>query len=123
MRVVVAFWNDETPNEPLEEVVPREYDISVPQAKPSIEALAPPVAVMELEAVAPVAVTPEKFGVRIVGIVTGVTALDADDGELVPTAFTAYTAKVYEVPFVKPETTIGAPLEVPVKLPGVEEAR
>lgn len=85
----MAFWKEEIPNEPLDEVVPSEYEVSVPQAKPSIEALAPPVAVIELEAVAPVAVTPEKVGVRIVGIVTGVTALEAEDGVLVPTAFTA----------------------------------
>jgi hypothetical protein len=123
VRVVVAFWNDEMPNEPLDDVVPREYEMSVPHAKPSVVALAPLVAVIELEAVAPVIVTPENVGVKRIGTATGVTAFEADDGVLVPTTLTAYTAKVYEVPLVRPETTIGETAEVAVKLPGVEDAR
>ena len=53
----------------------------------------------------------------------GVTAFEADEGELVPKALMAYTAKVYEVPLVSPGTMIGEPVDVVVKLPGVEEAR
>jgi len=62
-----------TPKEPFEEVVPRAYVVSVPQAKPSTVALAPPVEVMLLEAVAPVVVMEDIVGVRMVGM-TGATA-------------------------------------------------
>jgi hypothetical protein len=85
VNVVVAFWNEEMPKEPLADVVPREYEVLVPQAKPSTVALTPPVEVIELEAVAPVRETPENVGARRVGTVSGVTAFDADEGELVPT--------------------------------------
>ena len=55
-----------------------------------------------------------------VGVTPGLVATLA---VLVPTILTAYTWNVYEVPFERPVTTIGEPVEVAVKLPGVEEAR
>ena len=75
--------------------------------------------VIEAWALPAVAVAP----VGAPGTPMGVTALEADDAVLVPTAFTAYTAKVYEVPLARPETTMGAPDETPIRSPGVEEAR
>jgi hypothetical protein len=57
------------------------------------------------------------------GMPIGVTGFDADEGELVPTELTAYTAKLYDVPFVRPVTVIGEPVDVAVKLPGVDDAR
>ena len=56
----------------------------------------------------------------------GITAFEAELGVLVPTALTAYTANVYGVPLVRPETTmepLEGPIETPIKFPGVEEAR
>ena len=41
------------------------------------------------------------------GTVAGVTELLAPDAVLVPTEFVAVTVNVYELPFVKPVTTIG----------------
>ena len=98
----------------------------VPQAKPRMVDEALPSAVMEPFRVAPVVDIPVTEEVVTEGTTTvaiGVTAFEADDGELVPTAFTAYTAKVYEVLLVRPLTTIGEPVEVAVKLPGVEDAK
>jgi hypothetical protein len=37
----------------------------------------------------------------------GITAFEAADGELVPSLFVAVTLHVYELPLVKPETSIG----------------
>jgi len=51
---------------------------------------------------------------------TGVTDADAEDAELFPIAFVAVTVKVYAVPFVNPETTIGLVAPVPVNPPGEE---
>ena len=48
---------------------------------------------------------------------------EAEDGVLVPTAFTAYTWNVYVVPLVKPVIAMGETVEVAIILPGVEEAR
>ena len=89
VRVEVDVWKAETPKEPAVEVVPRAYVVSVPQLKPSIVALAPPVDVIELEAVAADAVTLEKEGVKRVGRATGVTAFEDAEAEEVPTWFTA----------------------------------
>ena len=61
--------------------------------------------------------------VRLVGIPgtdTGITEFDADDAELVPTAFVAVTVNVYAVPLVRPVTVIGDALPVPVIPPGLE---
>lgn len=46
------------------------------------------------------------------GTVAGVTEFDAVDETLVPTAFVAVTVNVYAVPFVRPVTVIGLPVEV-----------
>jgi hypothetical protein len=54
------------------------------------------------------------------GTVAGVTALDADDAELVPTAFVAVTVNVYAVPFVRPVMVIGESLPLAVIPPGLE---
>jgi len=54
------------------------------------------------------------------GTVAGVTAFDAAEAALVPTELVAVTLKVYEVPFVRPDTTIGLEVPVPVIPPGVE---
>lgn len=40
---------------------------------------------------------------------TGVTRLLAADAAPVPTAFVAFTVKVYDVPFVRPPSVIGDP--------------
>lgn len=51
----------------------------------------------------------------------GVTAVEAVDGELVPTEFVAVTTKVYAVPFVSPVTVqLSDPVVVQVFDPGVE---
>jgi hypothetical protein len=46
------------------------------------------------------------------GTVAGVTELLAADAGPIPTAFVAVTVKVYGVPFVRPVTVIGLPVEV-----------
>jgi hypothetical protein len=53
------------------------------------------------------------------GIVAGVTAGDADDASPMPTVLVAVTVKVYESPFVRPETVqVSGPLNHPqVSLP------
>jgi hypothetical protein len=45
-------------------------------------------------------------------VVAGVTELLVADGVLVPTPFVAVTVKVYVVPFVRPVTVIGLPVEL-----------
>ena len=50
----------------------------------------------------------------------GITALDAAEATLCPLAFVATTVKVYDVPFVRPETVAVVPLAVAVTFPGVE---
>jgi hypothetical protein len=53
------------------------------------------------------------------GAPVGVTAADAADATLVPTAFAATTVNVYAVPSVRPETTaVKAPVVVAVFPPG-----
>jgi hypothetical protein len=54
------------------------------------------------------------------GTVAGVTAEDAEDAAPVPTLLVAVTVKVYEVPLVRPVTTIGEAEPVPVRPPGLE---
>jgi hypothetical protein len=54
------------------------------------------------------------------GTVRGVTAEEAEEAEPVPTALVAVTVKVYDVPLVRPVTTIGEAEPVPVKAPGLE---
>jgi hypothetical protein len=54
------------------------------------------------------------------GTVAGVTALDADDAEPVPTALVAVTVNVYETPFVRPVMVIGEDPPVAVIPPGLE---
>jgi hypothetical protein len=72
-----------------------------------------------------VAVALPAFAVPIVdvaGIPQGVDeTLDADQG-LFPFAFVARTLKVYDVPFVSPETMMGLPVPVAFLFPGVEVA-
>jgi hypothetical protein len=54
-----------------------------------------------------------------------VTAFDGDDAALSPTAFLAYTRKVYVVPFVRPVTAalVGVAGTVTVTLPGDDTTR
>jgi hypothetical protein len=54
------------------------------------------------------------------GVVAGVTALEAEEAELTPTAFVAVTVNVYEVPFVSPVIVIGEEPPVAVMPPGLE---
>ncbi len=54
------------------------------------------------------------------GTVATVTEFDAADAGPVPTALVAVTVKVYAVPLVRPETTMGEELPVPVNPPGDE---
>jgi hypothetical protein len=77
-----------------------------------------PGAAKETEACAlpPVAVA----AVGASGTVAGVTAEEAEEAEPVPTLLVAVTVKVYDVPLVRPETTIGEVAPVPVKPPGLE---
>lgn len=53
------------------------------------------------------------------GTVAGVTLLDAEDAEPVPTALMALTAQVTAVPLVKPVTVIGEAAPVAVCVPQV----
>lgn len=46
------------------------------------------------------------------GTVAGVTELLAAEDKLLPTAFVAITVNVYAVPFVRPVTVMGLPVEV-----------
>ena len=52
------------------------------------------------------------------GTVAGVTAADADDSTLFPTAFAACTVNVYAVPFARPVTKHGFDVQEPVAPPG-----
>jgi hypothetical protein len=52
------------------------------------------------------------------GTVAGVTAEEADDSPLLPTAFVACTVNVYAVPFAKPLTAHGAAEQVAPTPPG-----
>jgi hypothetical protein len=54
------------------------------------------------------------------GIVAGVTLFDGSEAEPSPTAFVATTVNVYAVPLVRPDTTIGDEVPVPVNPPGLE---
>ena len=61
----------------------------------------------------------------IVWLPLGVTALDAADDTLVPTALVAVTVKVYEVPLVNPVTTAvqaAGPAQLPKAPPGLAVA-
>ncbi len=42
------------------------------------------------------------------------TAFESAEGAFVPAAFTALTVRVYVMPAVMPDTTIGLPLPLPV---------
>jgi hypothetical protein len=54
------------------------------------------------------------------GVVAGVTALEEPEAADVPAAFVAVTVNVYEVPLVRPVTTIlVAPAVVAVAPPGL----
>ena len=99
-------------------VVPYAKPLSVIETPPVVEMLAFKVRVEEETRVAS-----EVVRVGGMRVAVGVTAFEADEGELVPTRFTAYTANVYDVLLVRPRTTIGETVEVAVKLPGVDEAR
>lgn len=50
----------------------------------------------------------------------GIIELEADEAIEVPTELVAVTVKVYEIPFVKPVTSIGEDTPEAVKLPGEE---
>ena len=52
----------------------------------------------------------------------GVTLLDGADGALIPTALVAVTVKVYGVPGVRPDTTMGLDAAVPVSPLGEDVA-
>ena len=54
------------------------------------------------------------------GAVAGVTELLVPDAVLVPTAFVAFTVKVYAVPLLRPVITIGELPPVAVKPPLLE---
>lgn len=56
------------------------------------------------------------------GTVAGVTELLAVEGEPVPLMLVAVTVKVYALPLVSPETTIGLAADVAVNPPGLEVA-
>ena len=63
--------------------------------------------------------------VRLVGAsgtVASVIGLDDADEGPVPAALVAVTVNVYAVPFVKPVTVIGPPVEVAEIFPGLEIA-
>ncbi len=64
----------------------------------------------------PIAVT----SVGASGTVAGVTALDAVDEELVPDEFDAVTMNVYDVPLVRPVTSVDVAVVVAVRPPGSE---
>ena len=59
-------------------------------------------------------------GSGTVGPLVGVTLFDAALEAPVPAAFVAATLKVYDVPFVNPETVIGLAVPVPVPPAGSE---
>ena len=52
----------------------------------------------------------------------GVTLFDEDEFAEAPAAFVAVTVNVYAVPFVRPETAMGLPVEDAAMLPGLETA-
>lgn len=52
----------------------------------------------------------------------GVTLFEDPDVVLLPLALVAITVKVYEVPFVRPDTVIGLDAPLPVIPPGLEVA-
>ena len=54
------------------------------------------------------------------GTMLGTTPLEALEAAPVPTAFVAWTVKVYAVPFVKPVTVNGLAPPVAVKPPGLD---
>jgi hypothetical protein len=54
--------------------------------------------------------------------VASVIGLDDADAGPAPAAFVAVTVNVYAVPFVKPVTVIGPPVEVAEIFPGLEIA-
>ena len=54
------------------------------------------------------------------GTVAGVRAADCDDATLGPRPFVATTVKVYDVPFVNPDTVHDKPRIAHVLLPGLE---
>jgi hypothetical protein len=121
--------NEPMPKVPVSVVVavspPERFEL-VPQAKPRIvEEELPPEVIDPFRVMVEVETRVASEVVRVGGtrVAVGVTAFEADEGELVPTRFTAYTANVYYVLLVRPRTTIGETVEVAVKLPGVDEAR
>lgn len=50
----------------------------------------------------------------------GVTLFEGKDSEPLPTAFVAWTVKLYDVPLVKPVTVIGLADPLAVSPPGVD---
>ena len=54
------------------------------------------------------------------GTAAGVTAFDAGDAAPVPTLFVAVTVNVYDVPLVRPVTTIGLAPPLAVMPPGLD---
>jgi hypothetical protein len=60
--------------------------------------------------------------VGALGVVAGVTELLVPEIKPVPIAFVAVTVNVYVVPFVRPVTVIGLPVELAVNPPTFEEA-
>ena len=84
---------------------------------------APPSVLIAAERTAVVKEVLEAVTETVGGLMVGVTELELAEAELVPTEFTAYIWKVYGVPSVRPETTMGEADEVAVMLPGVDEAR
>jgi hypothetical protein len=57
--------------------------------------------------------------VYVVADAKGVAEFDAAEAALVPYVFPAFTVHVYAVPFVRPVTTSGLPVPVPVCVPHV----
>jgi hypothetical protein len=55
------------------------------------------------------------------GTSAGVTAFDGADSGPLPTEFVACTVKVYDVPFVSPDTTQGDAAQVALAPPGLAE--
>lgn len=81
----------------------------------------------ELAAAEIVGVVPKFCAPGLVNVMVcarfGVTAVDADDALLEPTLLVAFTVKVYEVPFVRPDTVIGDPLPVDTMPSGLDVTR
>ena len=128
MRPAKSSRNEAVPvSAPKVEVmnaVPR--SATVPYVKPDWVASAPPVSVIAPFNVMDEVETDEASEVAMVEVATaaiGITAFEADEGELVPISFTAYTVNEYDVPLVSPEMIIGEVTEVAAMLSGVDDAK